>query len=228
MTTAKQIRSWLMQAPRPTTVRLQQPDGQVHELSCAGQPWARLGESCAAIDAVSIFALDASNKLLRVGKVADLADELDEDPDELSSSPPSQAVLEHGRMQRDDSRAMLAVLDRFGTLLADAYHHATETAFNRMVEVVSLQANANVQMQAELIRARVEMRRMERDMVDDMMERAEERAEEAGEGDIFRTMMGSYFQGQADRVARQATNVVAPAKAAGKQPAPTPPAPKGP
>lgn|SRR5574343_1382409 len=235
MTTAKEIRSWLMCAPRPTSVRLQQADGQVHELACTGQPWARLGESCAAIDAVTIFALDAQGKMIRVAKVADIAGELDEYGDDEScssssgsnsSGSSSSAVLEqHARMQRDDNRAMLATLDRFGTLLADAYRHATETAFARMVSVVQLQSEANVAMQRELMNARVEVRRMERDMFDDMMERAEERAEEAGEGDVFRQFMGAYFQGHASKMAAAATDRVAPAAA--KPNGQKPPPPKG-
>ena len=65
MTTARDLRSWLMSAPRPTVIRVQVADGQVHEVDC-NQPWARLGETCAAMDAVTIWAVDALGKTLRV------------------------------------------------------------------------------------------------------------------------------------------------------------------
>lgn len=229
MTTARDLRSWLMSAPRPTAVRLHLTDGAVHELAC-NQPWARLGESCAAMDAVTIYALDAQGKLLRVAKVADIADELEqleEGPGSSSSS--SSSSTGQATIQKDDSRAMLAVLDRFGTLLANAYQHATDTAFQKMVDVVTLQSNANVAMQRELMNARVEVRRLERDIIDEAIDKAEA----AGDGDIMRQFVGAYFSGQAERFAQQATNAVAGGAAGaaggkpnGKPPAPTP-TPKG-
>jgi hypothetical protein len=224
MTTARDLRSWLMSAPRPTLVRLQLADGQMQEVECS-QPWARLGETCAAMDAVTIWALSAQGKVLRVAKVADIAEDLE--PDEQPCSSTATNASAAAVIQKDDSRAMLAVLDKFGTLLASAYQHATSIAFDKMVEVVSLQSQANVAMQRELINARVEVRRMERDIIDDALEKADA----AGEGDMLRQFVGSYFAGQAERFAAQATTAVAGAGAAA---APKPngkpqqaPAPKG-
>lgn len=215
MTTAKDLRSWLMTQPRPTIVRLQVADGQVHELQCAGQPWARLGESCAAMDPVTIFALDAQAKLLRVAKVADIADDVDSVPEDDAVAPAAAPA----QMQRDDPRAMLAVLDKFGTLLAGAYEHSNSVAFAKMVEVVSLFSQATAQMQRELVHARLEVRRMERDVLDEALEKADA----AGDGDMMRQFIGSYFQGQASRMAESATSAVA-GKPNGKSAAPTPPA----
>lgn len=216
MTTARDLRSWLISAPRPTLIRLQCADGQMHEVEC-NQPWARLGETCAAMDAVTIWAISAQGKTLRVAKVADIAEELEADEAASSSAAPSSAPA---TMQRDESRAMLAVLDKFGTLLASAYQHATSIAFDKMVEVVSLQSQANVAMQRELINARVEVRRMERDIIDDALEKADA----AGEGDLLRQFVGSYFAGQAERFAATATNAVA--GAAAKPNGKPPPAPQ--
>jgi len=228
MTTARDLRSWLISQPRPTMIRLQVADGQVHEVEC-NQPWARLGETCAAMDAVTIWAVDAHGKILRVAKVADIADELDADEQPCSSTGPGPgpAVL-----QKDDSRAMLAVLDKFGTLLASAYAHSNDVAFNKMVEVVNLFANATVQIQKEAIQARYEIRRLERDLVDEALEKADA----AGEGDMLRQFVASYFSGQAERFATQATDAVAGAGAGAKpngkpptqgQARPAAPAPKG-
>ena len=218
MTTARDLRSWLISAPRPTLVRLQLADGQVHEVEC-NQPWARLGETCAAMDAVTIWAVDGHGKTLRVAKVADIGDELDADEAASSSTAPSSspAVL-----QKDDSRAMLAVLDKFGTLLASAYQHSNEVAFGKMVEVVNLFALSTTAMQKELVNARLEVRRMERDIIDDALEKADA----AGEGDMMRQFVGSYFAGQAERFAQQATTAVAGAGAAPKPNGKPPPAPQ--
>lgn len=205
MTTARDLRSWLISAPRPTLIRLQLADGQVHEVEC-NQPWARLGETCAAMDAVSIWAIDGHGKTLRVAKVADIADDLEPDDPPCSNTASGSAPA---AMQRDESRAMLAVLDKFGTLLAGAYQHATAIAFDKMVEIVSLQSQASVAMQRELMNARVEVRRMERDIIDDALEKADA----AGEGDMMRQFVGSYFAGQAERFAAQATTAVAGAGA---------------
>ena len=218
MTTARDLRSWLMSAPRPTLVRLQCADGQLHEVEC-NQPWARLGETCAAMDAVTIWAISAQGKTLRVAKVADIAEELEADEAASSSAAPSSGAPV---MQKDESRAMLAVLDKFGTLLAGAYQHATSIAFDKMVEVVSLQSQANVAMQRELINPRVEVRRMERDIIDDALEKADA----AGEGDLLRQFVGSYFAGQAERFAASATAAVAGAGGASKPNGKPPPAPQ--
>lgn len=230
MTTAKDLRSWLMTQPRPTMVRLQLADGRVEELACAGQPWARLGESCAAMDPVTIFAIDGNGKLQRVAKVADIAEGLDADDDAAPPAAPSNVyeTAPSARLERDDSRAMLAVLDKFGALLANAYAHSTDVAFNKMVDLVTLISTSLSQMQRELIQARLENRRLEREIIDDALDQAEAKAEASGEGDIFRQFIGSYMSGQAERFAQQATNAVMPpgaAKPNGK-PAAAPPAPQ--
>jgi len=222
MTTARDLRSWLISAPRPTLIRLQLADGQVHEVECK-QPWARLGETCAAMDAVTIWAVDGAGKTLRVAKIADIADDLEPDEQPCSSTGPGPGPAV---MQKDDSRAMLAVLDKFGTLLANAYAHSNDVAFGKMVEVVNLFAAATVQIQKEAIQARYEIRRLERDMVDEALEKADA----AGEGDVLRQFVGSYFAGQAERFAGQAADAVTGAKPNGKpqpqpQPQARPPAP---
>jgi hypothetical protein len=229
MTTAHDLRSWLMTQPRPTLIRLALVDGKFEEFACAGQKWARLGESCAAMDPVTIYAVDANGKLLRAAKVADIADELEDIDDESSSRSSSSSsissTLAPVTMQRDDARAMLAVLDKFGTLLAAAHEHSTtvawDKAFDKMVEIVNIAMNSTVAMQREMMSARAENRRLEREMVDDALERADA----AGEGDMLRPFISAYFSGQAERVAEQATTAVSGpgiAKPNGKPPAPQP------
>jgi uncharacterized protein (UPF0297 family) len=212
MTTARDIRSWLMTQPRPTTIRLMLADGKVEELACAGQPWARLGESCAAMDPVTVFAVDAAGKLLRAAKVADILDELeqlDDDPSSSSSSSSTPCSSTPATMQRDETRGYLALMDKFGTLIAGAYEHATnvafDKAFDRMVDVVNLLMQSTMAMQKEAMTARVEVRRMERDI----LEEAIEKADASGDGDMMRQFVGAYFSGQASRIAEQATSAVA-------------------
>jgi hypothetical protein len=213
-----------MTQPRPTTIRLSMADGRVEELACSGQPWARLGESCDAMDPVTIFAVDANGKLIRAAKVADIAEGIDLDDDgnpsacsSAGSSAGSSAieVATAAKLERDDSRAMLAVLDKFGTLLANAYHHATTVAFDEMKQITQIFATATTQMQKELVSARLETRRYERDILDDALEKAEA----SGDGDAMRQFIGAYFSGQAERLAQQATAAVTPtAKPNGKPP----------
>lgn len=240
MTTARDLRSWLMSQPRPTTIRLMLADGKVEELACSGQPWARLGESCAAMDPVTIFAVDANGKLLRAAKVADIADELeqlDEDPSSSSSSSSTTCSSTPATMQRDETRGYLALMDKFGTLIAGAYEHATnvafDKAFDRMVNVVNLLMQSTMAMQKEAMNARVEVRRMERDILDEAIEKADA----GGDGDMMRQFVGAYFSGQASRIAEQATTAVTSgaakpngptvAKPNGRPPTPTPTQPKG-
>ena len=234
MTTAKDLRSWLMTQPRPTTVRLSLADGRVEELACAGQPWARLGESCAAMDPVTVFAIDPNGKLLRAAKVADIAEGIESD-DETPQAPAASGVYETApaKLERNDSLAMLAVLDKFGSLLANAYAHSTDVAFTKMVELVTMISNTLAQMQRELMQARLDNRRLEREIIDDALDQAEAKAEASGDGDMFRQFIGSYMSGAAERFAQQATSAVAGGAAgvAGGKPngkaAPPPPQPKG-
>lgn len=229
MTTARDLRSWLMTQPRPTIVRMQTADSQVHELACAGQTWARLGESCAAMDPVTVYAIDANGKLLRVAKVADIAEGYEEDEPCSSTSSPSADTSAPARLERDDARAMMAVLDKFGTLLADAHKFATDKAFTEMVNVARLHADSTVAMQRELIQARLEVRRLERDILDETLQRADAAGEEGGKS-IIEQFIGAYVQGQAEKVTKAAAGAVAGApKPNGKTPhaSPTPTPPKG-
>lgn len=239
MTTARDLRSWLMSQPRPTVIRLTLADGKVEELACSGQPWARLGESCAAMDPVTIFAVDAQGKLLRAAKVADILDELDGLEDESCSSTATSTVASTpATMQRDETRGYLALMDKFGTLIAGAYEHATNVAFDKsfdkLVEVVELLMKSTTAMQREAMNARVEVRRMEQEILDEAIEKADA----GGDGDMMRQFVGAYFSGQASRLADQATTAVAGAGAGAPKPngptvakpngkPPTPTQPKG-
>lgn len=211
------VRGWLMTMPRPTSVRLTLKDGTRNELVCGAQPWARIAQTIIALEAQVLEALDTDARLVRAAKISEIiAGGSDEEEAACSSTGVSAPPAV---MPPNVEKGMMAVLDKFGTLLAGAYQHAVTIAFDQMVAVVNIQTNATVSMQRELMQARVESRKLERELI----EQAFEQAEQSGEaGDMLRQLISGYMQGQASRIAGAATTAVAgKAGAAAPKPPPT-------
>lgn len=128
---ARQIRGWLLIQPRPSMLRITS-NGNVSALEIApGQSWIAVATSVEALepDLVEAFAGD---KLLRAVRPND--QEAPPDDDAGSSSSPSygpppapSSVLTHD--------ASVALLDRFAHHIAEAYRHATDVSFDRLVSM---------------------------------------------------------------------------------------------
>lgn len=212
------IRSWLLPNPRPTTLRLTTSKGTEETILCSGQPWAHIAQTVVAMDTVSIHALDAEGRTIRAAKVSDILAELNDD-EPASSSTTGEATANNGPLVVPSSfeRGMLALFDRCADRIAEAYRHATDVAFDRLVDVVNLQSQANVSMQREMMQARVESRKLEREMFD----QAWEQAEANGDGDMFKQFFSAYLQGQTSKFANQVMTPSA-GKAGGPPKPPTP------
>lgn len=130
---ANDVRHWLMQAPKPAIVRVTTDDDQQHDLACGPQAnvgWKKLAATIVAYEWHRLEALDPDMKLIRATNNVDTDDE-DEDEDRTSRTvrppmapPPPNADPETLRFHL------------FANLIAEAYRHATETAFDRLTDLI--------------------------------------------------------------------------------------------
>jgi hypothetical protein len=121
------IRCWLLQLPKPHSLRITSGD-DVHALEIGTKKWTAVATSVEALDPDKVEALDSDGKLLRAIK----AEQLDESTtvDEDTTSPTAVAKSDARQLERE-----MAMLVKFGELLADAYKHSTSVAFGKMVEL---------------------------------------------------------------------------------------------
>ncbi len=119
----RDLRSWLICAPRPAAVRIAAADGQKHELAISnGMKWIDVAKSVCALGPTVVEALDSKGTLLRAVRVEDL-DEPEEENDE-------------GAIAVSDPESQRLVI--FARLLADAYANSkafTEMAFDKLGEL---------------------------------------------------------------------------------------------
>jgi hypothetical protein len=175
MTDAAWLRGWLLQQPRPASLRVQAEDGQVHEIDCGTtRSWAKLAETVAAVSPVQIEALDASKKLLRAVR-----------PEETAEAPqraltPAVASSVH-RYDAETAR-----FQTFATLLADAYRHSSEIAFAKLVELYEVNVQASVAQSREV----ENLLRLLRKEWEQKMEAADE-----PDGTELQTMLGALSTG---------------------------------
>lgn len=134
---ARQIRSWLLRMPRAAQLRVRTEDDTTHEIECAGQSWAALGQSIAALNPVLIEKLDAKGKL--TGAVR--PDEWDEGADEDDAPPAAAPTSSSAATTASDAMvfadAHTRLMSEFARHLSEAYRHSTEVAFARMVDLFS-------------------------------------------------------------------------------------------
>lgn len=159
------IRGWLLQLPKPTLVRCM-VNGETEELK-PGKSWQKLAESVAALDPEQVQALDAEGKIIRAVRL-----------DDADSRRSDAAEIPAGLAQ--DPQALM--LTHFANLLHRAYEHSTETAFNKMVDLVDRMNDRSQGIEERLERAEARSRRLQDDAVAEAYDRAEEIVAQAAAG----------------------------------------------
>jgi hypothetical protein len=112
-------RAWLMMQPKPHALRIT-CEGDVSLLEVGNTAWVALGKTIAAKSPDLIEALDEKGVLIRAVRPAE------EEDDTRSSSSSSASVTRDPETIR---------FELFAKLLAEAYKHANEVAFGKMVEL---------------------------------------------------------------------------------------------
>jgi hypothetical protein len=118
----KEIRSWLMSQPRPTTVRVVALDGQSHTIEMANVSFVNVAETLLALEPDKLEAIGADGKLLRAVR-----------PAEQGPPEPSEQDKALDAFATSDPETTRVII--FARLISDAYRHSTETAFDRMVSL---------------------------------------------------------------------------------------------
>ena len=127
---ARELRGWLLCQPRPSSLRIEAGDGQVHTMEITqGVRWVEVAGSVCSLQPVKVEALDAKGNLLRAVR-----------PDEVESDdrPPINTSLE-----QDPENARLIT---FAKLLAEAYKDSREftaVAFDKLGELFQASVRKN-------------------------------------------------------------------------------------
>jgi hypothetical protein len=120
-----QIRGWLLVQPRPSTVRIVTPDERHHEVLCDGDvSWMAVATSIHALTPVLIEGLNPEGKLIRAIRPID---QVESEPEKQAGDAASPLVLPTG------TDPHVVMLTHFADLLAAAYRHSTDVAFERLV-----------------------------------------------------------------------------------------------
>jgi len=117
-----EIRGWLLQHPRPATVHVQSEDGRRHEVSVSqGVSWMAIAQSVHALSPTLIECYDEKGKIIRAVR-----------PQDDDSSDGKQPLPLQLPANVDPHSVQLI---HFADLLAAAYRHSTDVAFERLASL---------------------------------------------------------------------------------------------
>jgi len=186
------LRSFLMRHPRPANLRITTIDGASRTVTVDPKiPWVQLANYVAELEPESIECLDGAGTVLR-GTAFDDLDESEGDDLELAPPTPSLAASLVSRVKPPtDPQSQQLVL--FAQLLADAYRHTTDVAFDKMISLF------------EQVNKRYEHTEKALDRMQKIVERlTEARLEQAtAEPDLTFSDLASAWQGGAQQSSEQ-------------------------
>jgi len=198
--TAEQLRSWLLQAPKPDALRVTCADEQIHDLQVAKNvSWRQLAETVAALRPELIEALGEKGVILRAVRPA-------EQPDEAASSKARAAApLPTGPQDPETARFYVVA-----NIVAEAYRHATDVAFERLVSLFEAVNRRSESLEHSLESTHKMLKRALEDQNEAEREAALARAE--AENDPLNAVVGAFAQSvAAGQAAKTAVGKVAAA-----------------
>lgn len=191
MNTAADIRSWLMQTPKPGLVRVHLDTGGHHDLTCgsaASVGWKKLSETIHALPWDRLEAFEEDGETL----IRATAAGMDEAEEASSANTPTFAVPAN----LDPESARLTV---FANLLAGAYRHSTDIAFARLADLIqSMQRSAE-----DADRARESFYKAQIKNLETQLRAA---GQEPQQGDFLSSLVGNFIAGQAAAASSKPTN----------------------
>jgi hypothetical protein len=171
------LRSWIMQAPRPVTIRVTTGDGERQTVAVGTGSWAQLAATVLTLGPEMLEALDGSGNVLRATSIETLFEEREPEAVEAerhatTPAPPPRPPTNALELAGDDPESRRFAL--FAHLLSDAYRHATDVAFARIAEISAQQTERASsaeraldqfiraeQLRLEVMRAELDQRRVE-------------------------------------------------------------------
>jgi hypothetical protein len=126
------LRNFLMRHPRPSTVRVQLLDGTNRTITVDPKvPWIQLAAYIAELEPEAIECLDPEGHVLRGTSFESLDESETGDELELAHTMPIPVTAK--MKAPEDAESQRLVL--FAQLLADAYRHTTDVAFDKMISL---------------------------------------------------------------------------------------------
>lgn len=124
---AQTIRLWLIEKPRPYSLRLTDSNGETSLVNVGSQTFIRLAGTVCAMNPTLIEALDERGSVIRATR--------GEEGDELSAD----ATLPRTAPNAAPAALVdVTTMQLVAKLLADAHKHATETAFERLANLFEM------------------------------------------------------------------------------------------
>jgi hypothetical protein len=199
--TAEQLRSWLLQAPKPDALRVTCADEQIHDLQVAKNvSWRQLAETVAALRPELIEALGEKGVILRAVRPS-------EQPDDSASSSKARAAAPMPTGPQDPETARFFVV---ANIVAEAYRHATDVAFERLVSLFEAVNRRSEALEHSLESTHKMLKRALEDQVE--AERDAAAAQASADADPLNAVVGAFAQSvAAGQAAKEAVGKVAAA-----------------
>ncbi len=180
-----EIRGWLLCQPRPKWLRILAGDGQLHRLDITqGTPWVQIAESIAALKPELIEAMGEGDTLIRAVRPGEV--DTKEEPEEESAQ------------AGDPETARFILISR---LLADAYRHSTEIAFERLASLFDAVNQRSLTMERTLdAMHKLSLKQLEAQVV----------ASGDAQGSLFEQMLAGFIQGQQQASVQKPNGVIIP------------------
>jgi hypothetical protein len=188
---ADQLRQWLMKAPRPAKVRVTDSDGQMNDVVCGQTPWTTVADTIETLHPELLQALDAQGGIVRACRPMDVSEDWSSQDDLSFRKPPPRAPAPPQIPIADlDPESKRLVL--MAGLLAEAYRHSTDVAFERLSEML----DARTRREESVDRTREAMYRAHVRMLEDQIkEMGKEPVDPPSEGGLLGEMLQSALQG---------------------------------
>jgi len=178
MMTVQQIRGWLLLQPRANTLRVLTGDDQNHEVSVtSGASWMAIAQSIHALDPLRVEAYDKEGKLIRAVRPHE------ENNERTDGEAPAPLTLPPG----SDPHTLMML--HFADLLAGAYRHSTDVAFERLTSLFEAVNRRSESLERSLER----MERLLAKAYQDQLENAAASEAPKTDEDTLREMVQGFF-----------------------------------
>lgn len=169
-------RGWLLQQPRPASLRLSVGTTTRNVSIQPNQSWADVAKTVVALDPDQIEALDDKGNIIRATN-AHFGDDDELELEQHSARPTTPAPALDLVVPQDAESQRFAL---FARLLSDAYRHSTDVAFDRLAGIAEAQERRAQSLEATVdTMYKIERQRLER-AYQDLEEREDEEEEERG------------------------------------------------
>jgi len=194
---SQELRSWLMKHPRPASLRLS-TNGESRILAVPAKVvWAELASSVAALAPELIEALDNSGTILRLVQPSAAIDDSEFEPEPARTAP----------ISRDPA---VANMHAIAEIIAGAYRHSTEIAFNRMVDLFEAVNRRSESLERSLDLTHNMLRKAYEAQAEAVLEAATNDAAAPAGGDPMAQMMQSFIGGAMANKPRPPVSAVPP------------------